>query len=57
MIATDLSKQQVLNADPNAIHQINLTGNLDRDENTAMFFVEEARETILNFSQGTLRVL
>ena len=57
MIATDLSKQQALNADPNAIQQINLTGNLDRDENTAMFFIEEAKETILNFSQGTLRVL
>ena len=30
MIAVDLSKQQALDADPRAIQQINLTGNLDR---------------------------
>ena len=30
MIAIDLSKQQVLDADPRAIQQINLTSNLDR---------------------------
>ena len=29
MIATDLSKQQVLDADPKIIQQINFTGNLD----------------------------
>ena len=38
MIAIDLSKQQVFDADPRAIHQINFTANLDRDENTTMFF-------------------
>ena len=30
IIATDLSKQQALNADPKAIQQINCTENLDR---------------------------
>ena len=29
LIPIDLSKQQVLNANPNAIQQINFTGNLD----------------------------
>ena len=34
MIAVDLSKQQVLEADPRAIQQINFTANLDRVGNT-----------------------
>ena len=51
MIATDLSKQQALDAVPKAIYQINLTINLDRDGNTTIFFItEEAKETILDFS-------
>ena len=41
MIATDLSKQQVLDADPKAIPQINFTRNLDRDGNTTIFFITE----------------
>ena len=58
MIAIDLSKQQALDADPRAIQQINFTANLDRDKNTTMFFIiEEAKETVLNFSQGTENVL
>ena len=58
MIAIDLSKQQALDADPRAIQQINFTANLDRDENTTMFFIiEEAKETVLDFSQGTVKVL
>ena len=58
MIAINLSKQQELNADPKAIQQINFTANLDRDGNTAMFFIiEEAKENILDFSQGTVKVL
>ena len=32
MIAVDLSKQQVLDADPRAIQQIKFTANLDRVE-------------------------
>ena len=58
MIAIDLSKQQELDADPRAIQQINFTANLDRTENTTMFFIiEEAKETVLDFSQGTVKVL
>ena len=44
MIAIDLSKQQALDADPRVTQQINFTGNLDR-------------ETIFEFSQGTIKVL
>ena len=52
MIAADLSKQQVLDPDPRAIQQINFTGNLDRAGNTRIYFIlEEAKETILYFSQ------
>ena len=58
MIAIDLSKEQVLDADPRAIQQINFTANLDRAGNTTMFFIiEEAKETVLDFSQGTVKVL
>ena len=54
----DLSKQQAFNADPRAIQQINFTGNLTREGNATMFFIiEEAKETILDFSQGTVMVL
>ena len=58
MIAVDLSKQQALDADPRAIQQINFTVNLDRAGNTRVYFIlEEAKETILDFSQGTVKVL
>ena len=58
MIAVDLSKKQAFNADPRAIQQINFTANLDRAGNTRIYFIfEEARETILDFSQGTVKVL
>ena len=54
-IAINLSKHQVLDADPKAIQQINFTANTDRDENaTISFIVEEMKETILDFSQGTV---
>ena len=57
-IAVDLSKQQALDADPRAIQQINFNANLDRAGNTRVFFIlEEAKETILDFSQGTVKVL
>ena len=58
MIAVDLSKQQALNDDPRAIQQINFTANLDRTVNTRVYFIlEEAKESILDFSQGTVKVL
>ena len=58
MIVVDLSKQQALDADPRAIQQINFTANLDRAGNTRVYFIlEESKETILDFSQGTVKVL
>ena len=58
MIALDLRKQKALYTDPKSIEPINFTGNLERGENTTMFFInEEAKETILDFSQGTVRML
>ena len=58
-IATDLSKYQALDADPKAMQQMNLKGNLARYPiaNTTMFFIiAETKETILDFSQGTVKV-
>ena len=58
MIAIDLSKQQVLDADPTKIQQINFTANLDRDGNTTMFFIiVQEKETIFQFSQRTVKIL
>ena len=58
MIAIDLSRQNELDADPRAIQQINFTANLDRAGNTTMFFIiEEAKYTIFEFPQGTVKVL
>ena len=58
MIAVDLSKQQALDVDPRAIRQINFTENLDRAGNATMFFIiEQAKVTIFEFSQGTVKVL
>ena len=58
LMAIDLSKQQALDADPRTIQKINFTANLDRAGNTRVYFIlKEAKETILEFSQGTVKVL
>ena len=58
MIAIHLSKQQALDTDPRVIQQISFTANLDRAGNTRIYFIlEEAKETILNFAQGPVKVL
>ena len=58
MIAVDVSKQQALDADPKVIQQIDFTANLDRAGNTSLYFIlEEAKETVFEFSQGTVKVL
>ena len=58
MIVVDLSKQQALDTDPRSIQQINFTPNLDRAGNARIYFIlEEAKETNLDFSQGTVKVL
>ena len=46
MLAKDLSKQQVLDADPKAIQQINFTGNLNRANTRFYFILEEAKGTV-----------
>ena len=54
----DLSKQQALDADPKAIQQINFTANLDKAGNARIYFIhEEAKESVLEFSQGTVKIL
>ena len=55
MIAIDLSNQQELDSDPKAIQQINVTGNL-KQQATTFFIVEEAKETVLDFLQGTVKI-
>ena len=60
LVATDFSRKQALDADPKAIQRISFTGNiaLEGNANATMFFIiEEAQETILDFSQATVRVL
>ena len=57
MIAIDLSRQQALDADPRAIQQINFTANLDRANTKIYFILEEAKETIFEFLQGTVKIL
>ena len=50
LIATDLSKQQKVHADPKAIQQINFTGNLSRSEGAKMFFIIGwPKEPVLDF--------
>ena len=57
MIAIALRKPREHYADPKAIQQIYFTGNLHGTENTIiLFIIEESKETILDFSQGTVRV-
>ena len=59
MKAIDLSKQQALDTDPEAIQQINFTGNLERNENeneTTFFIIKESKDIVLNFSQGIIKV-
>ena len=58
MIVVNLGKHQALDADPKAIQEINFTANLDRAGNTRTYFIlEEVKETVLDFSQETVKVL
>ena len=48
----------MLDADLKAIQQINFTTNLDRAGNTRLYFIlEEAKETVFEFLQGTVKIL
>ena len=58
MIAIELSKQQALDADPEAIQHINFIVNLDRNAGKTMLSItEEVKETVLDLSQSTVKVL
>ena len=58
MITVDLSKQHALDADPTAIQQFNFSANLDRASSTRIYLIlEETKENILDFAQGTVKVL
>ena len=57
-IALDLSREQALDANPIANQQINFTANLDRANDTRIYFIlEQAKEARLDFPQGTVKVL
>ena len=54
-ITIDLSKQEALDSDPKAIQEINFIENLENQ--SAIFFItEETKETVLDFSQATVKV-
>ena len=57
-MATDISKQQALNTDPKSKQQINVTGNLSGKNNRRLIFsiIEEVKERVLDFSQGTVYI-
>ena len=58
LLAIDLRKQQKLDADPKAIQQISFNGSLERAEvSTMLFIIEEAKERVLDFSNGKDKVL
>ena len=58
LIAIDLSRKEALDTDPIAIQQVNFTENLDRAEGAWMVFIlEKVKKGILDFSQGTVRLL
>ena len=49
LIATDLGKQQALDADMKATQQIDVTGNVDRAGNTTFFIIEEVKRFFFFF--------
>ena len=55
-MATDLNKQQARDAEPKALQQISLSENVE-NQSTIFFIIEEAKETVLDFSQGTVKLL
>ena len=58
LFAIELSKQQALDVDRTAMQQIYFTENLGPKGNTTIFFIlEKVKETVLDFSHGTMRVL
>ena len=56
LIGVDLSKQKALDADPKAIQKIIFNGKTD-NQIRAYYILEQSKETILQFSKGTTKVL
>ena len=56
LIAADLSKQKALDGDSRAIQQIIFTGKTDNTIRV-YYILEQSKETILEFSKGTAKVL
>ena len=56
LIAADLSKQKALDADSRAIQQIIFTGKTSADV-VIYYILEKSKETILEFSKRTTKVL
>ena len=60
LIAVDLSKQKDLDVDPRAIQQIVFQGVVggDNDAKIRLYTIlEQSKETMLEFSKGTTKVL
>ena len=61
LIAADLSKQKVLDADSRVIQEIIFTGKIKSTvENTRViiyYILERSKETMLEFAKGTIKVL
>ena len=60
LIAVDLSKQKVLDADPRAIQQIVFQEIVGGDDNTKIrlyTILEKSKETVLEFYKETTKVL
>ena len=61
LIAVDLSKQKALDADSRAIQQIIFTGKIKAtvaDTRVIIYYIlEQSKETILEFSKGTTKLL
>ena len=61
LIAADLSKQKVLDADSRVIQEIIFTGKIKSTvENTRViiyYILERSKETMLEFAEGTIKVL
>ena len=56
LIVADLSKQKALDADSRAIQQIIFTGKTD-NQIRIYYILEQSKETKLEFSKGTTKVL
>ena len=56
LTTADLSKQKVLDADSRAIQRNIFTGQIE-EEALVFYVLEKSKETILEFSKGTTKVL